>query len=127
MYIVITILIIVICILLGLIVLIQNPKGGGVNASLGGASQQIFGASRTTDVIEKTTWTLAVLLIVFSLCSSFLIDKKAAVAKQNAAAQQSKTAAPAEVDEVSKRLKETGAAAPVAPANPAPAPAKNTK
>ena len=124
MYIVITILIIVICVLLGLIVLIQNPKGGGVNASLGGASQQIFGASRTTDVIEKTTWTLAVLLLVLTLCSSFLIDKKAVAAKQNASAQQSKTAAPAEIDEVTKRLKETGAAAPIAPTNqPAPTPA----
>jgi len=97
--------------MLGLIVLIQNPKGGGVNSTFGGASQQIFGAARTTDVIEKTTWTLAVLLLVFSLCSSFLIDKKAAVAKKNASAQQTTPAAPAELDEVSKRLKETGAGA----------------
>jgi len=96
--------------MLGLIVLIQNPKGGGVNSTFGGASQQIFGAARTTDVIEKTTWTLAVLLLVFSLCSSFLIDKKAVSAKKAASAQQA-PAAPAELDEVSKRLKETGAGA----------------
>jgi preprotein translocase subunit SecG len=112
MYIGLTIVIIIICFLLGLIVLIQNPKGGGVNASLGGASQQIFGASRTTDVIEKTTWALAVGLLVFSLCSSFWIDKKIVAAKKNASAQQG-PAAPAELDEVSKRLKETGANTPV--------------
>jgi preprotein translocase subunit SecG len=112
MYIVITILIIIVCILLALIVLIQNPKGGGVNATFGGASQQIFGASRTTDVVEKATWTLAVLLLVFSLGSTFLIDKKAVAAKKNATAQQNTTAAPVELDEVSKRLKETGAGAP---------------
>src|SRR5665213_2637948 len=98
MYVFITILIIIICVLLGLIVLIQNPKGGGVSATFGGASQQIFGASRTTDVIEKTTWTLAVLLLVFSLCSAFFIDKKAIAAKKGAAVESSKTAAPVELD-----------------------------
>lgn len=107
MYVFITILIIVICVLLCLVVLIQNPKGGGVNSTFGGASQQIFGASRTTDVVEKTTWTLAVLLIVFSLCSAFFIDRKGIAAKNNAK-QSSNAPAPSEVSEVEKRLKETG-------------------
>ena len=107
MYVFITILIIIICVLLGLIVLIQNPKGGGVNATFGGASQQIFGASRTTDVIEKATWTLAVLLLVFSLCSAFFIDKKGIAAKKEAQANSTKTTAPSELSDVEKRLKET--------------------
>jgi len=110
MYVFITILIVIICVLLGLIVLIQNPKGGGVNATFGGASQQIFGASRTTDVIEKTTWTLAVLLLLFCLGSAFFIDKKAIDAKKQAQVNAAKTAAPAELSEVEKRLKETGVA-----------------
>jgi preprotein translocase subunit SecG len=112
MYVFITILIVIICVLLGLIVLIQNPKGGGVNATFGGASQQIFGASRTTDVVEKTTWTLAVLLLVFSLCSAFFIDKKA-IADKEAKANATKTVAPAELSEVEKRLKETGGNTPM--------------
>lgn len=120
MYVFITILIIIICVLLGLIVLIQNPKGGGVNATFGGASQQIFGASRTTDVIEKTTWVLAVMLLLFTLCSAAFIDKKAVAAKKNANAQETKTAAPNELDEVSKRLKETGGNAPVPTQAPQP-------
>lgn len=115
MYVFITILIIIVCVLLTLIVLIQNPKGGGVNASFGGASQQIFGASRTTDVIEKTTWTLAIMLLVFTICSGFFIDKKSVAAKKNAATQENKTAVSPELDIVSKRLKETGQNAPVAP------------
>jgi preprotein translocase subunit SecG len=130
MYVFITILIVIVCVLLGLIVLIQNPKGGGVNASFGGASQQIFGASRTTDVIEKTTWTLAGLLLLFSLCSGFFIDKKAVAAKRGAAIESSKTQAPPELDEVSKRLKETGGNAPVAQPQGQPrpqAPAQPTK
>lgn len=107
MYVFITILIVIICVLLGLIILIQNPKGGGVNATFGGASQQIFGASRTTDVVEKTTWTLAVLLLVFSLCSAFFIDKKGIAAKREAQSNATKTVAPAELSDVEKRLKET--------------------
>jgi|JI10StandDraft_1071094.scaffolds.fasta_scaffold156389_3 preprotein translocase subunit SecG len=120
MYALITILIIIICVLLGAIVLIQNPKGGGVNASFSGASQQIFGASRSTDVVERTTWTLAILLLVFSVSSAFFIDRNGKV-----------KAAKTEVEktEVEKRLNETGGfnanfgqpkqTAPAAPAQPA--------
>ena len=66
MYVFITILIIVICFALGFVVLIQNPKGGGLNSSFGGVGNQILGARRSTDVVEKATWTLAVLLLAFS-------------------------------------------------------------
>jgi preprotein translocase subunit SecG len=100
------ILIIVVCILLIGIVLIQNPKGGGVNASLGGASQQIFGAARSTDVIEKTTWTLAVLLLVLSISTAFFIDKRGRSVAKNAKKDKATTT---EVSDVEKRLKETGA------------------
>lgn len=66
MYTIIIILILIAAILLGLVVLIQNPKGGGVNAALGGVSNQVFGAKKSTDIVEKTTWYLA--LAVFVLC-----------------------------------------------------------
>lgn len=78
MYIVITVLIIVVCVLLSLVVLIQNPKGGGLSSTFGGVGQQILGARRSSDVVEKATWTLAVLLLVFSVGSAFFIDKRAA-------------------------------------------------
>lgn len=76
MYIIITILAIVAGVLLGAIVLIQNPKGGGLNASMGGVGQQILGARRSTDVVEKATWGLAGALLFFSLATTFFIDKK---------------------------------------------------
>lgn len=100
MYILITILIILVCICLSAIVLIQNPKGGGVNASFSGASQQLFGASRSSDVVEKATWTLAVLMLVFCLATTFFIDK-------NAVSTATQKAAPEKTD-VEKRLNETG-------------------
>src|SRR5574343_727166 len=70
MYTVFSIIIILVCILLTLVVLIQNPKGGGIAANFI-APQQIMGAKRSTDVVEKATWILAVILISFSLLSNF--------------------------------------------------------
>ena len=75
MYSFITILAIIVCVLLGVIVLIQNPKGGGLNASMGGVGQQLLGARRSTDIVEKLTWGFAVGLIVLCLSTSFFIDK----------------------------------------------------
>ena len=77
MYTVFAILIIITSILLVLVVLVQNPKGGGLSSSFGGgAGNQIMGAKKTTDFLEKTTWTLAIILIVLSLVSNFAIPRQ---------------------------------------------------
>jgi preprotein translocase subunit SecG len=76
MYTVFAILIIITSILLVLVVLVQNPKGGGLSSSFGGgAGNQIMGAKKTTDFLEKATWTLAIALIVLSL-ASFAIPRQ---------------------------------------------------
>ena len=62
----ISIIILIVCGLLALVVLAQNPKGGGLAAGFTGA-QQIGGVQRTADFLEKGTWTLAGALMV--LCS----------------------------------------------------------
>ena len=64
-----TIAIIIVCVLLILVVLVQNSKGGGISSNFS-AANQIMGARRGTDFIEKTTWTLAILLLVFSLLAT---------------------------------------------------------
>ena len=62
--------------LLMLIVLVQNPKGGGL-ASNFSQGNQIFGVEKTTDIVEKITWGGAILLVLISLVSaSFNGDKK---------------------------------------------------
>lgn len=62
-----TILTGLVCLLLMLVVLVQNPKGGGIDSTFGGSqANQVFGASRSTDMIEKITWGLAAAL--FGLC-----------------------------------------------------------
>ena len=70
------ILVILASLILGLIVLVQNPKGGGLSGSFGGAANQIFGYKRTTDDIEKITWGLVI--VVFALCLSAAAIKPAA-------------------------------------------------
>jgi preprotein translocase subunit SecG len=60
------ILLIIFCVALGLFVLIQNPKGGGL-ATGGGAGSNMFGVQRTGDVLEKGTWVLLTLIVVVSL------------------------------------------------------------
>jgi preprotein translocase subunit SecG len=65
----ISILIFIICALLALVVLAQNPKGGGLAAGFTGA-QQIGGVQRTADFLEKATWTLSGALMVLCLVSA---------------------------------------------------------
>lgn len=67
------IIIILASIILGVIVLIQNPKGGGLSSSLGGFSNQLMGVRQTTDVLEKGTWLFAAIIGVLCLTSTLFI------------------------------------------------------
>lgn len=64
------ILIILSSVILGLIVLIQNPKGGGLSGTFGGFGNQLMGVQQTTDVLEKGTWIFAGLVGVLCMVSS---------------------------------------------------------
>ncbi len=69
-----TILISLVCVLLMAAVLIQNPKGGGVDSTFGGQSaNQMFGAAKSTDFIEKITWGLAAALMILCIFTTFLV------------------------------------------------------
>ena len=68
------ILIILSSVLLGIIVLIQNPKGGGLSGSLSGFSNQFMGVKQTTDVLEKGTWILSGFLVVLCIVSTLVIS-----------------------------------------------------
>src|SRR5579859_6454341 len=66
MYLILVILAVVVCVLLGAIVLIQNPKGGGLTSNFSSQSQ-LMGVQKTGDFLEKGTWVLAISLMVLSL------------------------------------------------------------
>ncbi len=70
-----TILIALVCVLLVLVVLIQNPKGGGVDSTFGGAgANQMFGAARSTDLVEKITWGLAITLFALCIITAIMVN-----------------------------------------------------
>lgn len=69
MYILISVLILVVAILLVLIVLVQNSKGGGL-ASNFSASNQVMGVKKTTDFLEKATWTLSTAILVLCIAAA---------------------------------------------------------
>jgi preprotein translocase subunit SecG len=75
MYVFLTILLMVVCFLLILIVLVQNPKGGGLSSTFG-QGNQVMGVRKTTDFLEKATWGLAIALMVLSLFASFAIPDR---------------------------------------------------
>jgi len=68
------ILIILASVVLGFIVLVQNPKGGGLAGSFAGLSNQFMGVKQTTDVLEKGTWLFAAVIGVLCLASTFFIS-----------------------------------------------------
>lgn len=75
MYLIIATLIVICSILLVLIILIQNPKGGGLSSTFGGGANQMMGVKNTTDFLERSTWTLAIALIVLILASNFAVKR----------------------------------------------------
>jgi preprotein translocase subunit SecG len=63
------VLIAIVCFLLIVVIMVQNPKGGGLSSTIGG-SQMLGGVQKTTDFLDKSTWTLATVLIALILLSS---------------------------------------------------------
>jgi preprotein translocase subunit SecG len=68
MYIFLTILIVIAAVLLTLLVLVQNSKGGGLAAGFA-SGNQVMGAPKTADFLEKATWTIIALIVVFSIAA----------------------------------------------------------
>jgi len=67
------ILILLLSVVLALVILIQNPKGGGLAGNIAGFSNQFMGVKQTTDVLEKGTWIFAALIAILCLFSSFFL------------------------------------------------------
>jgi preprotein translocase subunit SecG len=82
MYTFISILILICSVLLVLIVLVQNSKGGGLAAGFS-SSNQVLGVRKTTDFLEKATWTLVGLLVVFCVSITAFIPEKISVSNES--------------------------------------------
>jgi preprotein translocase subunit SecG len=71
------ILIVVASVILGLIILVQNPKGGGLTGNVAGFGNQFMGVKQTTDVLEKGTWIFAAVIGILCLISTLFIGTSA--------------------------------------------------
>lgn len=77
------ILILLASVILSLIVLVQNPKGGGLAGNIAGFSNQFMGVKQTTDVLEKGTWIFAAVIGVLCITSTLFISKGTATNTEN--------------------------------------------
>lgn len=119
MYIFLSILIVIASILLIGAVLIQKSKGGGL-ASDYSSGNQYLGYRKTTDFIEKATWTLAIFICVVSICASFSVKTPVNMSSITpAAAPAPSSAAPAPVSAPAQQAAPAPAAAPAQNATPA--------
>lgn len=116
------VLITIVSFLLIIVIMVQNPKGGGLSSSLGG-SQMIGGVQKTTDFLDKSTWTLATILIVLIMLSSLsftgaLSDTDSKIIDQTEAAAP-KTATPAAATSTPAATETAPKTETTAPATPA--------
>lgn len=70
-----TVLIIVVCLFIVLVVLIQNPKGGGLSGGIGSAASNVIGVQSAGDIMEKTTWGSAIVLLALCVMTAFVVPK----------------------------------------------------
>ena len=74
MYPVVSALVLIVSLLLIIVVLVQNSKGGGLASNFSG-SNSFMGVRKTTDFVEKATWTLAISLMVLSFVAVMVLPK----------------------------------------------------
>lgn len=85
------ILIILASVVISFFILIQNPKGGGLSGSIAGFSTQFMGVKQTTDVLEKGTWVMAIIIAVLSLFSAAFFSGSSEAAPPTLRPNQSTT------------------------------------
>lgn len=73
-YIFISILVLISCVLVIMVVLVQNSKGGGLAANFTSAGQSM-GVRKTADFLEKSTWTLAGAIVLLCLVATASIPR----------------------------------------------------
>ena len=123
------VLVVLVVLLMIGIVLIQESKGGGLSSNFS-SSNAIMGVRKTTDFVEKATWTLAGLMVVFSVVCAYVAPTASSeqsvmeqAATQNQATNATNTQGFGASQQAAPKAADAQKAAPVAPKAPA-APAK---
>lgn len=85
------ILIVIAAVALGFIVLVQNPKGGGLSGNVGGFSNQLMGVKQTTDVLEKGTWLFSGIIGALAIFSTLFLKGGSTTGTDNSILQKVNT------------------------------------
>lgn len=72
------ILIVLCSVILGFIILVQNPKGGGLSGTVAGFNNQFMGVKQTNDVLEKGTWIFSIVIALLAVFSTFFMTGSSA-------------------------------------------------
>ncbi|MEQ8360370.1 MAG: preprotein translocase subunit SecG [Cytophagales bacterium] len=64
-------------VLLVLVVLSQSSKGGISANFIGAGASQMMGVKKTSDILEKLTWGLAIALLLLTLATNFMVNDPA--------------------------------------------------
>jgi preprotein translocase subunit SecG len=131
MYIALVSIIIFICVLLVLVVLAQNSKGGGLSGQFGGAgASQLMGVKRTGDLLEKLTWGFAITLVVLTLATHVILDNSDISATNRSVNQEraaSQPGAPAALPQANPAQQQGEGVAQPAVATPGASPVKKAQ
>ncbi|MCB9033244.1 MAG: preprotein translocase subunit SecG [Chitinophagales bacterium] len=113
----ISILIVLVCIFIVFIVLIQDPKSGGMGSAFGGGSagNSIIGAQKAGDILEKSTWGSAIILFVLCIASVIFLPKVTNQQVEKTQTEQAAASAPV----AAPQQPASPSAAPTTPAAPA--------
>jgi len=94
MILLITVIILLACVVLGFLIFVQNPQGGGLTGAFGSISSQVMGVKQSNDVMEKGTWTMVGILAGLCIISVMFFEKPKAV--EGGGRQQTHRSAPAQ-------------------------------
>ncbi|MDD4820414.1 MAG: preprotein translocase subunit SecG [Flavobacteriales bacterium] len=72
------VLISIVCFFLVVIIMVQNPKGGGLSSTFGGSQQMIGSVQKTNQFLDRATWTMAGAIVVLTFLSSMTLKNNAA-------------------------------------------------
>ncbi len=100
MYVFISVLVVIAALLLVFVVIIQNSKGGGLAAGFS-SSNQVMGVRKTTDFLEKATWTLAGIVVVLSIVATVFLPRTQSGVPESAIKEDIQNAVTADPNAVS--------------------------
>ena len=113
---------VVVCILLGMVVMIQKPKEGGLGGAIGGGMMEAALGADAGNVLIRTTAILGAIFLLNTLVLARLtstVHSRSLMAREAEPAAETAPALPAAPE--LPAVPEVPAAAPQAPAAPAPA------